>query len=125
MKGYTKDRPELPETTIPGSLAHAYSSQAICGSRRRLLRVEAEVSVSDEAVRTLESITGKSFEPSPAFGAHRAAEPWKKWWDEQAHKRGNRGRASGEVCGDSARIIMLKASESEGKRGESEGQPRD
>lgn len=48
---------------------------------------ETAVRVSDEAVRTLEAITGRSFEPNVAFGAHRAAEPWKAWWQEQEGKK--------------------------------------
>jgi HEAT repeat protein len=44
---------------------------------------ETTIRVSDEAVRALEAITGKSFEANSPFGVHRAAEPWKKWWDEQ------------------------------------------
>lgn len=49
---------------------------------------ETAVRVSDEAVRALETITGRSFEPNAAFGVHRAAEPWKKWWqDQEARKK--------------------------------------
>ena len=46
---------------------------------------EEAISVSDVAVRALETITGKSFEPIQESPAHRAVEPWKKWWHEQAH----------------------------------------
>mgnify|MGYP001769237274 CR=1 FL=1 len=47
---------------------------------------EDAILVSDEAVRALETITGKSFEPNVTFGVHRATGPWKKWWKERSHK---------------------------------------
>jgi hypothetical protein len=43
---------------------------------------EHDVYVSDEAVRLLEDITGRSFEREPIYG-HRKTKPWKKWWAKQ------------------------------------------
>lgn len=43
---------------------------------------QRDVYVSDEAVRLLEQVTGKSFGQPPATG-HRATKPWKKWWLSQ------------------------------------------
>ncbi len=51
---------------------------------------ETAIRVSDEAVRTLEAITGKSFEPNAAFGMQRASEPWKKWWQEHEAQKQRR-----------------------------------
>jgi hypothetical protein len=43
---------------------------------------EQDVFVSDEAVRLLEQVTGRSFGQEPA-NSHRASKPWKDWWAKQ------------------------------------------
>ena len=43
---------------------------------------QSDISVSDEAVRLLEHVTGLSFD-GEQFGSHRKTEPWKKWWMKQ------------------------------------------
>jgi len=46
-------------------------------------RINAEVFVSDEAVRLLENVTGLSFEEERFPGDHRNTKPWKEWWKKQ------------------------------------------
>jgi hypothetical protein len=43
---------------------------------------EYDIYVSDEAVRLLEFVTGRSFEPKFICG-HRKTQPWKAWWLKQ------------------------------------------
>jgi len=42
----------------------------------------SDVYVSDEAVRALEHITGRTF-AQQVGAAHRAVQPWKEWWAKQ------------------------------------------
>jgi hypothetical protein len=47
---------------------------------------ETPVLVSDEAVRALEKISGRSFRGAAEQGGHAATEPWKLWWQRQRRR---------------------------------------
>jgi len=46
----------------------------------------ADVYVSDEAVRALESVTGQTF-GQKSSDSHRVTNPWKSWWAKQQRER--------------------------------------